>query len=73
MTRAVYDRRIMTAIRILFFLLAAVVSQAQTPESEVSLADGQQRTLTSAKIGQRYELLLSCLEGMRSRASPIRC
>jgi predicted alpha/beta superfamily hydrolase len=63
MTRAVYDRRIMTTIRILLFLLAAVVSRAQTPESEVSLADTQQRTLTSAKIGQRYELLVSLPEG----------
>jgi hypothetical protein len=63
MTRAVYDRRIMTTIRILFFLLAAVVSRAQTPESGVSLADTQQRTLTSAKIGQRYELLVSLPAG----------
>ena len=45
MTRAVYDRRIMTTIRILFFLLTAVVSWAQTLESAVSLADTQQRTL----------------------------
>jgi predicted alpha/beta superfamily hydrolase len=29
----------------------------------VSLADTQQRTLTSAKIGQRYELLVSLPEG----------
>jgi Putative esterase len=63
MTRAVYDRRIMTAIRILFFLLTAVVSRAQTPESAVSLADTQQLTLTSAKIGQRYELLVSLPAG----------
>src|SRR5580704_11745335 len=49
----------MTTIRILFFLLNAVVSRAQTPESAVSLADTQQRTLTSAKIGQQYELLVS--------------
>ena len=63
MTRAVYDRRIMTTIRILFFLLTAVVSRAQTPESAVSLADTQQRTLTSAKIGQRYELLVSLPAG----------
>jgi hypothetical protein len=62
MTRAVYDRRIMT-IRILFFLLTAVVSWAQTSESAVILADTQQRTLTSAKIGQRYELLVSLPEG----------
>jgi len=63
MTRAVYDRRIMTTIRILFFLLTAVVSPAQTPEPAVSLADTQQRTLTSAKIGQRYELLVSLPAG----------
>jgi len=53
----------MTTIRILFFLLAAVVSRAQTSESAASLADTQQRTLTSAKIGQRYELLVSLPEG----------
>src|ERR1700680_2357302 len=63
MTRAVYDRRIMTTIRILFFLLTAVVSRAQTPESAVSLGGTQQRTLTSAKIGQRYELLVSLPAG----------
>jgi predicted alpha/beta superfamily hydrolase len=63
MTWAVYDRRIVTTIRILFFFLAAVVSRAQTPEPEVSLADTQQRTLTSAKIGQRYELLVSLPAG----------
>ena len=50
-------------IRILFFLLTAVVSWAQTSESAVILADTQQRTLTSAKIGQRYELLVSLPEG----------
>jgi predicted alpha/beta superfamily hydrolase len=53
----------MTTTRILFFLLAAVVSWAQTSESAVSLADTQQRTLTSGKIGQRYELLVSLPEG----------
>src|SRR5579859_1872402 len=63
MTPAVYDRRIMTTTRILFLLLAAVVSWAQTSESAVSLADTQQRTLTSGKIGQRYELLVSLPEG----------
>src|SRR5579862_136276 len=63
MTRAVYDRRIMTPIRILFFLLTAVVSRAQTSESAVSLADTQRRTLTSAKIGQRYALLVSLPAG----------
>lgn len=49
----------MKTIRTLLLLLAAVVSQAQTPEPQVSLADTEQRTLTSSKIGQRYELLVS--------------
>jgi uncharacterized protein len=52
-----------TTIRILLCLLTAVVSRAQTPESAVSLANTQRRTLTSAKIGQRYELLVSLPEG----------
>lgn len=49
----------MTAIRTSLLLLAAVVSRAQTPGLPVSLADTEQRALTSAKIGQRYELLVS--------------
>ncbi len=48
---------------VLFLLLTAVVSQAQVQESAVRLADTQQRTLTSAKIGQRYELLVSLPAG----------
>ena len=52
----------MKTIGIFFFLLTAVVSRAQTRESAVSLADTQQRTLTSAKIGQRYEILVSLPE-----------
>ena len=51
----------MTTIRTLFFLLTAVVSQAQS--SAVTLADTEQRSLTSAKIGQRYELLVSLPAG----------
>ena len=49
----------MATIRILLFLLTAVVSRAQTPEPAVSLSDTQPRALTSAKIGQWYELLVS--------------
>lgn len=45
--------------RILAFVLAAVASRAQTPAPQVSLANTEQRTLTSTKIGQRYELLVS--------------
>jgi hypothetical protein len=58
----VYDRRTMTAARILILLLLTpVVLPAQT--SGVSLADTQRRTLTSGRIGQRYELLVSLPEG----------
>jgi predicted alpha/beta superfamily hydrolase len=63
MTRAVYARMTMISIRILPFFVIAVVSLAQTPESAVRLAGTQLRTLTSAKIGQRYELLISLPAG----------
>src|SRR6478736_4165178 len=53
----------MKPIRILLVLLTAVVSWAQTPESAVSLADTQKRTLISTKTGQRYELLVSLPAG----------
>jgi predicted alpha/beta superfamily hydrolase len=53
----------MMAPRIALLLLTASVSWAQTAEPAVSLADTQQRTLTSAKIGQRYELLVSLPAG----------
>lgn len=48
--------------RIALFLLTAAVSWTQTPEPPVNLANTQQRTLTSTKIGQRYELLVSLPE-----------
>jgi predicted alpha/beta superfamily hydrolase len=51
-----------TTTRIAFFLLTAIISRAQT-SGPVSLADTEQRALTSAKIGQRYELLVSLPEG----------
>ena len=53
----------MTTIRILFFLVAAAVSRAQTSDAAVSLANTERRSLTSAKIGQKYELLVSLPEG----------
>lgn len=53
----------MKTICIFGFLLTAAASRAQTPEPPVSLAGTQQRTLTSAKIGQRCELLVSLPEG----------
>jgi hypothetical protein len=36
---------------------------AQSPAPPVTLADTEQRTLTSAKIGQRYDLLVSLPSG----------
>lgn len=48
--------------RTALFLLTAMVSWAQNTDAPVSLANTQQRTLTSTKIGQRYELLVSLPE-----------
>jgi predicted alpha/beta superfamily hydrolase len=45
------------------FFLSAVHSSAQTSAPRVNLLDTEQRTLTSAKIGQRYELLVSLPNG----------
>ncbi len=53
----------MKTIRISLVLLTAIASWAQTSEPAVSLADTQYRTLTSAKIGQRFELLVSLPDG----------
>jgi hypothetical protein len=39
--------------------LSVVPSPAQTSAPRVNLLDTEQRTLRSAKIGQRYELLVS--------------
>jgi predicted alpha/beta superfamily hydrolase len=48
---------------IAFSFLHPVPSSAQTPVPTVRLADSEQRSLTSEKIGQRYELLVSLPEG----------
>ena len=53
----------MTTARILLPLLTAVISHAQTTTPPVTLANTQRRTITSAKIGQKYELLVSLPEG----------
>src|SRR4051812_31038485 len=59
-TPAVYYRRIMKTVGISLFFLAVVVSSAQTP---VTLENTERRELTSAKIGQKYELLVSLPAG----------
>jgi uncharacterized protein len=45
------------------FFLTVSVSLAQTSAPPVNLADTETRTLTSTKIGQRYELLVSLPDG----------
>ena len=45
------------------FFLSVVPSPAQTSAPRVNLLDTEQRMLTSAKIGQRYELLVSLPDG----------
>src|SRR3984957_10805550 len=61
----------MKTVRIWLAVLLAVVSccvcsGAQSSAPKVSLDDTEVRTLTSAKIGQRYELLVSLPEGYAS-------
>ena len=41
------------------FLLSVITALAQTTAPPVNLPDTEMRTLTSTKIGQRYELLIS--------------
>jgi len=50
-----------TALVLLF--LGVIGCFAQSPVPPVTLADTEQRTLTSAKIGQRYDLLVSLPAG----------
>jgi len=48
---------------LLLFALVAGACVAQTPAPQVTLADTEQRTITSSKIGQRYDLFISLPEG----------
>ena len=41
------------------FLVCAAASLAQTPAPPVTLSDTEQRTITSSKIGRRYDLFIS--------------
>ena len=56
-----------------FFLSVVVTSQAQTPAPPVNLLNTELRALTSSKIGQRYELLVSLPEdyGKSGKAYPV--
>lgn len=52
------------------FFLTAIAALAQTPAPPVNLAGTETRTLTSTKIGQRYDLLVSLPDGYaKSRQS----
>ena len=63
-----FDRRIMKTIHLLrstvvaAFFLAAVPSPTQTSAPRVSLPDTERRMLTSKKMGQKYDLLVSLPE-----------
>ena len=50
-----------TILAVLF--LGVISCSAQSPAPAVSLLDTEQQTLTSAKIGQRYDLLVSFPNG----------
>src|ERR1700731_2999304 len=63
-----FDRRIMKTNHLVrssvvaAFFLAAVPSSTKTSAPRVSLPNTESRTLTSKKIGQRYDLLVSLPE-----------
>ena len=48
------------------FLLSAAASPAQTAVPPVTLADTEQRTIESSKIGQRYDLFISLPENYKT-------
>ena len=53
----------------LALLLLSLAAAAQTPPP-VTVSVSEQRTLTSVKIGQRYELLVSLPEGYAKSSEP---
>jgi len=55
--------RIVLWIILTVFFLSGVAAWSQTVAPQVSLAGTEHRTLTSAKIGQRYDLLVSLPDG----------
>ena len=48
------------------FLAGVTASFAQTPAPPVTLSDTEQRTITSSKIGQRYDLFISLPENYKT-------
>jgi predicted alpha/beta superfamily hydrolase len=54
--------RTASALNLLAFVLAAGACIAQTSAPAVTLSDTEQRTITSSKIGQRYDLFVSLPE-----------
>ena len=78
-TLSTFKQQAMKAIPVicptaLVFLFSGVIGCfAQSPAPPVTLANTEQRTLTSAKIGQRYDLLVSLPGGYATWASPIPC
>lgn len=61
---------VMKALFLLILLLVVAAPEALPQESAVTVANTERRSLTSAKIGQRYDLLVSLPEGYaKSRES----
>ncbi len=58
--------RVASPLNLVTLLLAAGVCVAQTPAPHVTLSDTEQRTITSSKIGQRYDLFISLPENYRT-------
>ena len=58
--------RAASPLNLVTFLLAAGACVAQTSAPAVTLADTEQRSITSSKIGQRYDLFISLPENYRT-------
>jgi hypothetical protein len=53
-------------ITLVIFLAGVTASFAQNSAPPVSLSDTEQRTITSSKIGSRYELFISLPENYKT-------
>src|SRR5579862_4587306 len=65
--------RTATLLSLATFVLAAGVGVAQTSAPPITLADTEQRTITSSNIGQRYDLFISLPEnyGTSKQSYPV--
>jgi len=58
--------RVTSPLTLVTLVLCAGACAAQTSAPPITLADTEQRTITSSKIGQRYDLFISLPEGYKN-------